>query len=65
MAENADGEPAMRYVCPKCGETYTVRPVSGTCLSCNATLVVEPESHEAEERRDREGIPSPKRRLKG
>ena len=53
----------MRYICPKCGEAYTLRPTNGTCLICDTILVVAPESHEAEERGDGEGLSSPKKRL--
>ena len=53
----------MRYVCPKCGETYTVKPAAGTCRNCDATLVAESEIHEAEPRGAKNGLPSPKRRL--
>ena len=53
----------MRYICPKCGQTYTLKPPSGTCRNCDATLVVESETREVEHREEREGFPSPKRRL--
>jgi hypothetical protein len=53
----------MRYLCPKCGETYAVKPADGTCRICDATLVADSETHEAEPRGDRQGLPSPKRRL--
>jgi hypothetical protein len=53
----------MRYICPKCGETYALKPASGTCRICDATLLVESEAQEAEHREGREGLPSPKRRL--
>src|SRR5262249_11695693 len=29
---------SMRYVCPKCGEAFAVKPPSGTCRICDATL---------------------------
>ncbi len=53
----------MRYICPKCGETFAIKPTSGTCPICDAALVVESGSQEAEPRGEREGLPSPKRRL--
>ena len=53
----------MRFVCPKCGEIYTLKPANGTCRICDATLVVEPEAKEAERREGRDGLPSPKKRL--
>jgi hypothetical protein len=53
----------MRYICPKCGEAYTLKPPSGTCRICDATLVVESEAQEAERRGEGEGLPSPKKRL--
>jgi len=53
----------MRYLCPKCGETYTLRPANGTCLICDATVVAQPEAQEAEQHGDRGGMPSPKKRL--
>jgi hypothetical protein len=53
----------MRYLCPKCGETYVVKPPSGTCRICDAALVAESTSQEAEPRGEQEGLPSPKRRL--
>ena len=31
----------MRYICRKCGESFAVRPPSGTCRVCDAPLVVE------------------------
>ena len=53
----------MRYVCPKCGETFAAMPPSGTCQMCDAAVVVESEGHEVEHRGESEGLPSPKRRL--
>ena len=53
----------MRYKCPKCGDTFAVQPPSHVCPICDAPLLVEPETHEAEPHGDREGIPSPRRRL--
>lgn len=53
----------MRYLCPKCGETFAVKPPEGTCPICDATLVVESGIQEAEPHGEKEGLPSPKRRL--
>ncbi len=53
----------MRYLCPKCGEAFAVKPPSGTCPSCDAALVVETATQEAEDRREPEGLPPLKRRL--
>jgi hypothetical protein len=53
----------MRYICPKCGETFAAQPPSGSCPVCDATVLPEPQTHEAEPHGDREGFPSPKRRL--
>jgi adenylate kinase-like protein len=53
----------MRYVCPKCGETYAVKPAEGTCRICDAALVAGSESREAEPPGEQRGMPSPKRRL--
>ncbi len=53
----------MRYICLKCGETFAMKPPSGICPLCDAALVAEPETREAEPRCTREGLPSPKRRL--
>jgi hypothetical protein len=53
----------MRYICPKCGEAYTLKPASGTCRICDAALVAESEAHEAEQRGERDGLPAPKRKL--
>ena len=53
----------MRYVCPKCGQSYTPKPAGGTCQICDAALVPESEAQEAEERGEREGLPSAKKRL--
>jgi uncharacterized OB-fold protein len=53
----------MRYICPKCGETFAVKPPSGTCPNCDAALLAEAEAHAAEGRGEKNGLPSPKRRL--
>ncbi len=53
----------MRYLCPKCGETFAVKPATGTCPICDAPLVAESEAQEAERRVEKEGLRSPKRRL--
>ena len=53
----------MRYICPKCGETFAVKPPGGTCRICDAALVVESGTQEGEPRGEQEGLPSPKRRL--
>jgi hypothetical protein len=53
----------MRYICPKCGETFAAQPPSGSCPICDATVLPEPQTREAEPHGDREGLPSPKRRL--
>jgi hypothetical protein len=53
----------MRYVCPKCGETFAVMPARGTCSICDAALVPESEAHEAERRGETDGMRPPKRRL--
>jgi hypothetical protein len=53
----------VRYLCPKCGETFTVKPPTGTCRICDATLVPESEAAEAEPKGEQDGLPSPKRRL--
>ncbi len=53
----------MRYICPKCGETFAVKPPSGTCVNCDAALLPESETQAGEPRGEREGLPSPKRRL--
>jgi len=52
----------VRYVCPKCGETFSPKPPSGTCPICGAALVAESEAQQAEPHGEREGLPSPKRR---
>ena len=52
----------MRYICPRCGEAYTLKPANGTCRICDAALVAESEAHEAEQR-EGEGLPAPKRKL--
>jgi len=52
----------MRYICPKCGETYAVAPGGGTCRLCDAALVVESETQEAEPRSEPHPLSSPKRR---
>lgn len=53
----------MRYICPKCGDIFTVKPPSGACPICDATVVPEPEPHAADPHGEREGLPSPKRRF--
>ncbi|HVM98392.1 MAG TPA: hypothetical protein VMT89_18505 [Candidatus Acidoferrales bacterium] len=53
----------MRYSCPKCGETIEIKPPSGTCPHCDATLVAENEPHHSDPHGDPDGLPSPKRRL--
>lgn len=53
----------MRYICPKCGDTFPVQPPGGVCPICDATVLPEPESHEGERHGEREGLPSPKRRF--
>lgn len=53
----------MRYICPKCGESFALKPPSGTCTRCDAALVVESEGQQADRHGEQEGLPSPKRRL--
>ena len=49
--------------CPKCGETFAVKPPGGTCPICDAAVLPEPQIHEADPHGEKEGLPSPKRRL--
>jgi len=53
----------MRYLCPKCAETFATKPPSGTCPICDSALVPEPEGQDTEWHQESEGLPSPKRRL--
>ncbi len=54
----------MRYICPKCDQAFAVKPPTGTCPRCDATLLPESEARDAGPHEDTDAAPPPpKRRL--